>query len=171
MSRRTSFDEMHCSVARTLDVIGEWWTPLILRDVFTGLTRFDEIQEDLGISRKVLTQRLDALVEHGVLQRVRYQDRPPRHDYLPTEMGLDLMPVLMAMIAFGDRWLSDAPPVRVRHATCGKVTVAVPSCAECGERLTPQDIRLEPGPGLAGVPDEEAAAARRRLARYAELVG
>lgn len=162
---------MHCSVARTLDVIGDWWTPLILRDVFTGLTKFDEIQADLGISRKVLTQRLESLVEHRVLQRVAYQEHPPRHDYLPTEMGLDLLPVLMAMIAFGDKWLSEAPPVRVRHATCGKLTVAVPACAECGEELTPQDIRLEAGPGLAGASDEEAAAARRRLERYAEIVG
>ncbi len=162
---------MKCSVARTLDVLGDGWTPLILRDVFVGLTKFDEIRDDLGISRKVLTQRLDALVDHGVLQRVPYQDRPVRHDYLPTEMGLDLAPVLLAMIAFGDKWLGDAPPVRVRHATCGQHTHAVSTCAECGEPLTPDTILIEAGPGLEGATGEEAAAARHRLERFAEVRG
>ena len=170
MTQRTSFDAMHCSVARTLDVIGEWWTPLILRDVLLGLTRFDEIRDDLGISRKVLAERLETLVERGVLQRVPYQDRPVRHEYVPTEMGLDLAPVLFAMIAFGDKWLGEAP-VRVVHETCGRPTTMVPSCAECGEPLTPETVRIEAGPGLDDAQGEEATAARRRLERYAALRG
>lgn len=171
MTQRTPFDSMQCSVARTADVVGDGWTPLILRDVFAGLTKFDELQEDLGISRKVLSQRLDALVERGVLQRVAYQERPIRHDYLPTEMGLDLAPVVLMMLAFGDRWLIDAPPVRVRHATCGQYTAAVAACAECGEPLTPADVLIEAGPGLDGATGPQAAAARLRLERFAELRG
>jgi DNA-binding HxlR family transcriptional regulator len=171
VTQRTSFDGMSCSVARTLDVIGEWWTPLILRDVILGLTKFDEIQDDLGISRKVLTQRLDALVEHGVLERVPYQERPVRHDYVPTEMGADLAPVILAMQAWGDRWLNDKPPVVVRHDTCGRRTTVVPACAECGEPVLAHEITLEPGPGLEGADGPEAQAAFARLARREALRG
>ena len=104
---RTAFAQMDCPIARTADVIGDWWTPLILRDVHVGLTRFDAIQADLGISRKVLTQRLAGLVEHGVLERVPYQSRPERFDYRLTEKGRDLADVLLAMKAWGERWTFD----------------------------------------------------------------
>jgi DNA-binding HxlR family transcriptional regulator len=105
---RTSFAAMHCSIARTLEVAGEWWTPLILRDIALGITRFDDLQRDLGISRKVLTQRLDTLVAGGVLERQPYQQHPPRHQYLLTAKGRDLVPVLFALMAWGDRWAAGA---------------------------------------------------------------
>ena len=95
--KRTSVKDMNCSVAQCLEVIGDWWTMLIIRDVFLGVRRFDEIQERLGISRNVLTQRLDFLVEQDILERRPYQDNPPRHDYRLTPRGLDLWPVLTAM--------------------------------------------------------------------------
>ena len=88
--QRTSFEEMTCSIARTLTIVGEWWTPLIIRDIYGGITRFDALQRNLGISRKVLAQRLATLVEHGVIQRTAYQDRPRRYDYGLTEKGADL---------------------------------------------------------------------------------
>jgi DNA-binding HxlR family transcriptional regulator len=105
---RTSYEEIDCPIARTLEVIGEWWTPMILRDVNLGITRFDAIQRDLGVSRKVLAQRLAALVDEGVLERVPYQDNPPRHDYRLTDKGRDLGAVLLAMAAWGRRWRTPA---------------------------------------------------------------
>src|SRR6476660_3144402 len=113
--QRKNFGELACSIARTLDVIGEPWSPLILRDVFVGFTRFEQMQADLGISRKVLTERLNPLVERGVLQRRPY-DRRPRFEYVLTEKGTELFDVLMVMVAWGDRWprLPGEPPVLPR---------------------------------------------------------
>src|SRR5258708_16144673 len=105
--QRTNFGEMACSIARTLDVIGEPWTPLILRDVWVGFTRFEQIKADLGISRKVLTERLNHLVGRGVPERRPY-DRRPRHEYVLTEKGTDLVARRMVMVAWGDK----SPPPR-----------------------------------------------------------
>ena len=148
--QRTDFSEMACSIARTLAVAGEPWSPLILRDVWVGMRRFDEIQRDLGISRKVLAERLRWLTEQGVLERRAYSERPPRHEYLLTEKGRDLVPVLTAMTAWGDHWTAGeaGPPVILRHRTCGQVTHAEVCCAACGERLVADDIEVAPGPGL-----------------------
>lgn len=163
---RTSFDDMRCSIARTLNVIGGWWTPLVLRDLAIGVTRFDAIQRDLGISRKVLSQRLAALVEHGIVEQVAYQEHPPRHDYVLTEKGADLAMVLLAMQAWGDRWVfgrADAPVI-LRHETCGNATEVLLACTECGEELRPDNVTLLPGPGLEDGPGtSEAAAALERL--------
>ena len=116
--RRTNLGDFSCSVARTLDAVGEWWTLLILRDVFLGVTRFDDIHRDLGIARNVLADRLEALVGKGVLERSAYQQRPVRHAYVLTEKGRDLQSVLLAIMAWGDRWEGGAagPPVALRHA-------------------------------------------------------
>src|SRR5689334_20758827 len=131
--QRTQFGEMACSIARTLDVIGEPWSPLILRDVWVGIRRFDEIQADLGISRKVLTERLKWLVEAGVLARREYSSRPPRSEYVLTPAGLDLCDLLVVMATWGDRWRSGAagPPVLHRHRPCGAVTRAELRCPHC----------------------------------------
>src|SRR5215471_16773440 len=102
--QRTQFGELACSIARTLDVIGEPWSPLILRDVWVGIRRFDDIRSDLGISSKVLADRLRWLVEQGVLEKRPYSERPPRHEYALTAKGFDLCSVLMAMTAWGDRY-------------------------------------------------------------------
>jgi DNA-binding HxlR family transcriptional regulator len=147
---RVSLDKMNCSIARTLDVIGDAWTPLILRDIAFGITRFDAIQRDLGISRKVLSERLSSLVEHGVLQRAPYQDKPARYDYYPTEKGADLAFVLLAMQAWGDRWIfgEDGPPILFRHESCGAIVAPVTSCSSCGERLEVADVTPLPGPSF-----------------------
>lgn len=161
----TSFSEMPCSIARTLDVIGDKWTPLVVRDIALGISRFDALQRDLGISRKVLTQRLQALLDHGVIVREPYQDNPPRHDYTLTAKGNDLAMVLVAMQSFGDKWSfgQDGPPLQWRHLTCGEVSTPVACCAHCGERVRPGDAVPLRGPSADDAAYPELAAAVGRL--------
>ncbi len=142
---------MACSIARTLDIIGEPWSPLILRDVWVGFTRFEQIQADLGISRKVLTERLNHLVEHGVLERRPY-DRRPRYEYVLTDKGTDLVDMLMVMAGWADKWLAGeaGPPVLYRHRACGEITHVDLRCAHCREPMHADDVELLPGPGAAG---------------------
>jgi DNA-binding HxlR family transcriptional regulator len=145
---RKSFSDMHCSVAQCLEVVGEWWTLLILRDAFLGVTRFDQLQQRLGISRNVLNQRLAHLVEHGVLAKIAYGEHPPRFDYRLTEKGRDLWPVLTTMRQWGDKYAAPAgPPLELVHKGCGEITHAELTCSQCGEPLSPKDVRAVPGPG------------------------
>jgi DNA-binding HxlR family transcriptional regulator len=145
---RVSFEDMNCSVAQCLEVVGEWWSLLIVRDAFLGVRRFDDFQARLGISRNILNQRLRKLVEGGVLERVPYQDKPPRSEYRLTEKGRDLWHVLTALRQWGDRWAAPAgPPLTMRHSTCGHVVDAVAVCSHCGEPLGPRSVTAEPGPG------------------------
>jgi len=147
--QRTRFGDMSCSIARTLEVAGEPWSPLILRNVWVGLTRFDQIQRDLGISRKVLAERLKWLVEQDVLERQAYSERPPRYEYRLTEKGFELVDVLLAITAWGDRWTAGdvGPPALLRHRNCGELTHAELRCAHCFEPLHASDVDVEPGPG------------------------
>jgi DNA-binding HxlR family transcriptional regulator len=148
--RRTSFEEMHCSIARTLDVVGEWWSLLIVRDAFLGVTKFDDFQARLAIPRNTLTQRLNYLVDNEILERVPYQEHPPRFEYRLTEKGIDLVGVITALRQWGDRWSApDGVPLRVKHNSCGHVIKAVSVCSHCGERLEIEDLTLSPGPGSA----------------------
>ena len=145
---RKSFAEMPCSLAQCLEVVGEWWSLLIIRDVFLGVTRFDRLQERLGISRNVLHQRLDRLVETGVITRVRYSEHPPRYDYRLTEKGIDLWPVLTAMRQWGDRHAApDGPPMLLIHERCGETAHAELTCSTCGEPIGPRNVRAVLGPG------------------------
>jgi DNA-binding HxlR family transcriptional regulator len=150
--QRTRFGDMACSIARTLDVIGEPWSPLILRDVYVGIDRFEQIQADLGISRKVLTERLKWLVESGVLEREQYEARPPRDRYVLTDKGFELVDLLMVMVAWGDRWLAGeaGPPVLYRHRACGEISHVDLRCAHCGASMHARDVEVLPGPGAAG---------------------
>ena len=138
---------MACSIARTLDVVGEPWSPLILRDVWVGLARFEQIQADLGISRKVLTERLNHLVDQGVLERRPYDQRP-RYEYHLTQRGTELVDLLMVMVAWGDRWADDGagPPVLYRHHACGEISHVELHCSECGLPMRATDIDVLPGP-------------------------
>lgn len=147
--QRTNFGEMGCSVARTLHLIGEPWSPLILRDVYVGITRFDDLQADLGIARNVLAARLEWLVEHGVLDRHIYDEAQRRYDYRLSEKGRELAPVLMAFMAWGDRWTAGeaGPPANLRHVACGELSVPVVVCDKCREPLTAETVTVEPGPG------------------------
>jgi DNA-binding HxlR family transcriptional regulator len=147
--QRTDYGQMACSIARTLDVIGEPWSPLILRDVLVGVTRFDQLQNELGISRKVLAERLTWLVDHDVLSREMYSSRPPRYEYLLTTKGRELCDLLLVMTAWGDRWTAGnaGPPVLYRHRACGEVSLVDLHCAGCDQPMHAGDIDVLPGPG------------------------
>jgi DNA-binding HxlR family transcriptional regulator len=148
--RRVSFSQMNCSVAQTLEVVGEWWTLLILRDCFLGVTRFDRFHERLGIARNVLAERLDKLTAEGVLERRPYQDNPVRWDYRLTAKGRDLWPVLVALRQWGDKWVMGRgkAPVLMVHDACGQRTRGQLTCEKCGEELRLSGVHVEPGPGL-----------------------
>src|SRR5499426_398833 len=104
--QRKSFGQMVCPIARSLERVGEWWSILILRDALHGLTRFDEFQQSLGIAPNMLTRRLAALVKAGLLERRRYSQHPPRYEYVPTERGRDFRPVLIALLAWGNKYFA-----------------------------------------------------------------
>jgi DNA-binding HxlR family transcriptional regulator len=153
--RQTSFADFHCSLARSLEVIGDWWSPLIIRDLYLGLTRFDQLAADLGISRNLLTARLETLIAGGVVERTAYQDHPVRYRYTLTESGRDLVPALLALTAWGDRHrdvTGDGPPLRMRHAACGRATTPTVCCSACGEPLAAADVAVTPGPGGRAAP-------------------
>jgi DNA-binding HxlR family transcriptional regulator len=140
-----------CSVARTVAVIGDRWTLMILRDCFLGVRRFEDFQARLGISRTITAERLKTLVDHGVLLKVAYQDRPPRFEYRLTEKGLDLYPVIMAVVNFGDRhYAGDAgAPLLYNHRACGCDFHPVMTCSECHAPVTARDVKTRAGPGSA----------------------
>jgi DNA-binding HxlR family transcriptional regulator len=141
--RGVPLSSLHCSIARTLDIVGERWTLLVLRDAFNGVRRFEDFAARLPIARNVLTDRLQTLVEHGILRRHQYQERPDRYEYRLTARGMELYPVLIALLQWGDRHLAgeDGPPVEVRHTACGHHVAAAVVCTGCGETLTARDTR------------------------------
>ena len=159
---RTSFAEMRCSLARSLELVGDWWSPLILRDLFLDIRRFDELVEDLGISRNLLTRRLKALVVAGVVERVAYRQRPPRYEYQLTEAGRDLVPALLALTAWGDRWArpAEGSPMLFVHKACGLRFKPRVTCSKCGEPITAADVAVTPGPGSSAHPGTMVAARR-----------
>ena len=112
--KRTEFASWPCSIARSVDLMGDWWTPLVLREAFLGVRRFDDMQRSLGIGRNVLTQRLKRLVDEGMLKRIRYQEKPDRYEYVLTDKGRDFYPVLAAMIA----WATGGSPARRARRSC-----------------------------------------------------
>ena len=135
--------DVPCSIARALAVVGERWTLLILREIFFGASRFDELRRRLGIARNVLSARLEHLAEHGVLEKVSYQNRPVRFEYRLTSKGRDLYPVLLALLHWGDRWETGATPpsLTLVHTRCGAPVEPVMACAQCGDSLAPSTTR------------------------------
>lgn len=148
--RWQELDREACSVARCVAVVGDRWSLLVLRDCFLGVRRFDDFQARLGITRHVLADRLKSLVEEGVLKRVAYQQRPERFEYRLTEAGRDLYPVIMGLVAWGNKHRAGARgrPVLHRHKACQHHFDAVMICSECNEPLDPRQVEVEPGPGL-----------------------
>lgn len=138
----STYDGQVCSIARALELVGERWTLLILRDVFLGVRRFDDLQRSLGVARNVLATRLQRLVDAGLLERQRYQERPERFEYRLTEKGADLWPVLVSLLQWGDRHLAgeDGPPVALRHRGCGGAVDDRRTCERCGAPLTARDV-------------------------------
>ena len=137
---------MECSIARTLEVIGDRWSLLILRDGFYGVRRFEDFQRDLGVARNVLADRLAKLVDRGVFERRLYAEKPPRYEYRLTAKGRDLLPVLLTMMRWGDDWEGEGagPPVKLIHVTCGHATHAVLDCAHCGQPLNLANVYVDP---------------------------
>ncbi len=138
--------ELDCSVARSLSVVGDRWTLMIVRDAFLGARRFEHWQASLGISPALLTDRLGKLRQHGILERRAYQERPLRHEYRLTEKGRDLYPVVVGLLRWGDRWMAgdQPPPLTLTHRHCGAPTTPTLTCSECGEPLDPREMRPVP---------------------------
>lgn len=139
-----------CSIARSLEVVGERWSLLILRSVFFGNCRFESLREELGIARNVLTTRLQRLLDEGVLERVPYQDRPRRYEYRVTAKGRELFPVVIHLLLWGDAHYAEpaGPPRLVEHTDCGGGPDDHLMCARCGEPLTYLNTTVRPGPRL-----------------------
>jgi DNA-binding HxlR family transcriptional regulator len=145
-----TYEDQICSIARTLEVVGERWTLLILRDVHAGLRRFGDLQDGLGVARNVLTDRLHRLVDDEILERREYQHHPVRYEYHLTDKGIDLLPVLLALMQWGDRHRTGAAgrPRIVRHVGCGGSVVQQAGCTRCAQKVAAEDIEIRPGPGL-----------------------
>ena len=160
--KRTPLGNMQCPVARSLERVGEWWSILILRDAFHGLMRFDEFQKSLGIAPNMLTRRLNALVEGGLLERRRYSEHPPRDEYVLTERGRDFRPVLLALLAWGNRHFTpEGPSVQLVERTTGRVAEPIVVDRITGRPITEAEFTYLPGPAAD-------AAMRRRLAAAAK---
>jgi DNA-binding HxlR family transcriptional regulator len=137
-----SYESQRCSIAKTLEIVGDRWTMLVVREAFWGTRRFESFQRNLGIARTVLTDRLGRLVDEGLLRRHRYQERPERFEYRLTDKGADLWPVLMALLTWGDRHAMEGPlPVVVVHRGCGGGIDERTKCARCGTALGPFDVQ------------------------------
>jgi DNA-binding HxlR family transcriptional regulator len=156
--QRKSFNKMPCPIARSLERVGEWWSMLILRDALHGYTRFDEFQRSLGIAPNMLTRRLDALVKSGLLERRRYSEHPPRYEYVPTERGRDFRPVLLALMAWGNKHFApEGASVQLLDTKTGAVADPVLIDRVTGKPINETDHAMAPGP----------AAPERTLRRYA----
>ena len=145
---RADYDEQNCSIARTLEFVGERWSLLILREAFLGTRRFDEFQSRLGIARNVLQSRLERLTEGGLMRRVAYQERPLRYEYRLSRKGVDLWPVVVALMKWGDRYAApNGPPTLLVHKDCGGEVNDRRCCARCGDELEAWDVVPVRGPG------------------------
>jgi DNA-binding HxlR family transcriptional regulator len=140
--RWSEIDQQDCSVARSLSVVGDRWTMLVLREAFMRIRRFEDFQARTGAPRPVLADRLRTLVDNGVLERRLYSQRPDRFEYRLTEKGRDLYPVVVSLLRWGDRWMSGppGPPVELRHKACGHVMLPELACPDCGEWVEARDV-------------------------------
>ena len=147
----SDYPGQQCSIARALEVVGERWTLLVLRDVFLGVHRFDELTASLGVTRTVLTHRLRKLVDEGVLERRRYQQRPDRFSYHPTEKGRALLPVLVSLLRWGDAHYAGpaGPPRLLLHRGCGGAVTEAATCGRCATPLRFDDVEAPLSPAYA----------------------
>jgi DNA-binding HxlR family transcriptional regulator len=142
--RRTRFDDWDCSIARTVDMLGDWWTPMVVRSAMLGARRFDDFRTGLGIPRNVLTERLRSLEEQGVLERRQYSERPPRYEYRLTEKGIALYPVIVMMMKWGDEWLDwgeEGPPVKLVDRDTGEELEPILADRRTGKEIDPRRTR------------------------------
>src|SRR3954464_7476601 len=138
-----------CSIGRAMEVLGERWTFLIVREAFFGVRRFTELQRNLGIARNILSARLQTLTRAGILEKIRYQQEPERYEYKLTAMGRDLYPAIVSIMRWGDEYLAGdgGPPLLLYHQECGHHASPTMVCSHCGETLDPRKVTPEPGPG------------------------
>jgi DNA-binding HxlR family transcriptional regulator len=142
------FTDQNCSIARALEVIGERWTLLVMREILLGRRRFAELQRNTGIAKNILSDRLQTLVDHGVLERRQYSESPEAYEYVPTAKGVDVGPVLMALMQWGDAHAAPEGPPRVYvHTACGHDANPQLHCSHCGEPIAPRELKVRPGPG------------------------
>jgi DNA-binding HxlR family transcriptional regulator len=157
---RRRYSAENCTIARTLEIVGEKWTLLVLREAFYGLRRFADFEATIGCARNILSDRLRTLVEHGVLTREPYQEpgQRPRSEYRLTDKGLELLPALLALMQWGDRWVADeaGPPVRIAHRNCGQSVEVRLVCGAGHDGLTARETVAEPGPGAKVLAAREA---------------
>jgi DNA-binding HxlR family transcriptional regulator len=167
--KRSDVKHLSCSIARSLAVIGDVWSLMILRDAFYGMTRFEAFLENSGASRAVVADRLKMLVSEDVLERRPYQENPPRFDYRLTPKGRDLQQLLMALMAWGDRWLQEdgEVPLEVVHRPCGHAIHPVPACPHCCTLLSEADVELRLSPSHAPRPAARATRNKKRAPRGA----
>ena len=157
---RSDYDEQNCSIARTLELVGERWSLLILREAFLGTRRFDEFQGRLGIARNVLQSRLERLTEGGIMRRVAYQERPVRYEYRLTHKGVDLWPAIVALMKWGDQYAApEGPPTLLQPKECGGEVDDRRRCTRCGAELEAWDVVPVRGPGASDRRLPEPAAA------------
>ena len=144
-----TYDSEVCSAARALELVGERWSLLIVRNaLFAGVTRYNDFRKDLGIATNILKTRLDCLVDAGIMERRRYSRNPDLYEYLLTDKGRELVPVILALTAWGDRWMApDGPPIIYSHTVCGGDISQHTVCATCGEVDDPAEVLARPGPG------------------------
>jgi DNA-binding HxlR family transcriptional regulator len=147
---KRDYEGQLCSIARSLELVGDRWTLLIVRDLVLGLSRFDEFLESLGVASNVLTDRLNRLVDEGIAQRVPYSERPERFEYRLTAKGRELGLVLLALMQWGDRHISEKPP-RIARRRSDRLRVSVALVAADGSTVKPGDLELVPGPGARAV--------------------
>ena len=168
--QRKRFDKMSCPIARSLERVGEWWSMLIMRDALHGMTRFDEFQNNLGIAPNMLTRRLNSLVDAGLLERRRYSERPPRHDYVPTMRGRDLLPVIIALLAWGNKHFApEGPSVVLINRKTGAAVDPILSDPATGRPVEELDYTLAAGPAAGprtrqryGAISDTASSTRKR---------
>lgn len=144
------FPRDSCAIAAAVVDIGDRWTLLVLREAFFGVRRFEELRRNTGAARNILTERLNRLVDEGILRRERYSEHPPRDEYRLTEKGLDLYPVIVTLAQWGSKWggLALGPAVELQHKTCGAVIQPALTCPECGEPIDARSMRALPGPAM-----------------------
>ncbi|MFC9977922.1 winged helix-turn-helix transcriptional regulator [Spirillospora sp. NPDC050679] len=148
MALPRTYESQNCSIARSLEVVGDRWTLLVIRSALEGVRRFDDFQDALGVARNVLTDRLSRLCDEGILRRVPYQERPVRHEYRLTRKGVELWPAMMTLLLWGDRhYAPDGPPLLVSHRGCDGTLTPALTCSSCGAALTPNNVEPRRGPG------------------------
>src|SRR5713101_146720 len=161
--QRKSFEKMACPIARSLERVGEWWSMLIMRDALDGMTRFDEFQNGLGIAPNLLTRRLNALVEAGLLERRRYSEHPPRHEYVPTARGRDFRPVLVSLLAWGNKHFApEGPSVILVNRKTGVAVDPILTDLATGQRVDEPDYALAAGPAAG------PRTGRKRVVRFVD---